>query len=468
MRLNWHVPQPSARTYGKPPPLWIGLTILIVVQIVGAVITVLTWGPRPVASGDFFVRMLLLPLALSAALCGIVYNGHEHAANETDWWNYLCRDWQARWRRWAQARAVIVAGVTLTPEIELGERMLGLESPRPANAGKRLALANRDQASSEARLEGVLTDLLTPLRAKIAAIGHSSSLHISLRSASPDDLMELKQLWRRLHLPDLVTFSWLPLDAPLSLVEPWLDADRPSSDFELMLACQLHAPDQTPAWSEAAVALLATSSQAMSSYQGKLKPLAYLFRPIKADTDEVMDALSTLLRAQQAPSERIKHLWMSGLSGQSRHATVSAVNDNGLDLPVHDLDEAIGEPGHVSPLLLHALAAQMVQHGQGVQLVATPTPRGVQLNLVGTQLAPIERVQAEYYGMLSLWVTIGIIGIACLVLFGAETLGSMRPWLGRSVLAMVVLAAPIQIGGSLLGRRLLTDEFYASLQKDRV
>ncbi|CAB3722523.1 hypothetical protein LMG22037_04897 [Paraburkholderia phenoliruptrix] len=468
MSLNWHMRQPSTRTCGKPPPLWIGLAIFIVIQIAGAVITVLTWGPHPVASGDFFVRLLVLPLALSVAVCGIVYNGYEQEANDIDWWNYLCRDWQARWRRWAHWRVVIVAGMTLTPEVELGERMLGLEGPRPANAGKRLALANQDQASSEARLEAVLTGLLTPLLAKIAAIGRSRSLHICLQSAGQDDLTELKQLWQRLRLPDLVTSSWVSLDAPLSLVEPWLDKDRPSSDFQLILACQLHAPDQTPAWSEAAVALLTTSSDVVATYRGTLKPLAYLFRPITAETDEVMDALAALLRAQQAPSERIKHLWMSGLPGQSRHATASAVKDNGLDLPVHDLDEAIGEPGPVSQLLLHALAAQMVRHGQGVQLVATPTPRGVQLNLVGTQLAPVEPVEPEYYRMLSISTTLGIVGVACLMLFGADTLGGMRPWVGWSVLATVVLMVPVQMGGALLCRRATTDDFYASLYRNRV
>ncbi len=79
-----------------------------------------------------------------------------------------------------------------------------------------------------------------------------------------------------------------------------------------------------------------------------------------------------VLAAEQTPRARIRHLWLSGLPRQSHHATASAVKDPGLDLPAHDVDHAIGKPGPVNALLLQALAAQMVEHGQGAQLVASP------------------------------------------------------------------------------------------------
>jgi hypothetical protein len=467
MSTQWYMRTPSPRVCSKPPSLWIALAIYIVIQAAGAVITVLTWGPQPVASADFFVRLLVLPLALTGALCGSLYVGYEQEINDTDWWNYLCRTAQANWRRWAQRRVVIVASATLTPEIELAGRMLGLDGSRPANAGKRLPLASQGQTSSEARLEVVLTGLLTPLWATIAGIARTRSMHVYLQSAMQDDLSELRQLWQRLRLPDLVSFSWVSLDTPLSLTEPWFGNAHPPAEFVLTVACQLHRPDQAPAWSEAAVALLTTSSDAMDSYRGKRRPQAYLFRPIAAEADEAVDATAALLRARQVPPARIKHLWTSRLPGHLRHATASALRDSGLDLPTHDLDEAIGEPGPVSPLLLCALAAQMVQHGQGVQLVATPTRHGVQLNLIGTQLAPVEPVKPEYYRMLSLSATIGLVGVACLTMFGAETFGVMRPWIGRGVLAVGILALPIQIGGSILNRRLLEDDFFSELQRSK-
>lgn len=463
MSLHWNVRLPSMRERGKPPSLWIGIAIFIVVQVIGAVIMVLTWGQKPVASTDFFVRFFVLPTALSAALCACVYTRYEQDANDTDWWNYLCRSLQSRWRSWAQQRVVIVASSTVTPETDLGERMLGLEGHRLDNAGKRLPLVNQDQASSESRLHGVLKSLLTPLSDTVAAVTRAHTLHVRLQSATQDDLVELQQVWGRLLLPDTATFSWHAFETPLSLAEPWLDNARLPADFQLTLACQLHQPEQTPDWSEVAVALLTTSPAIMAVQKNKLKPLAYLFRPIVTDADQIAEAMGTLQQARQAPPDRIKHLWLSGLAGQPRHATESAIRDCGLELPAHDLDEAVGKPGPVSPLLLHALAAQMVRHGQGAQLIATSAQQGVQLGLIGNQLAPVDAVEPAYYQLFSLSMTIGLLGIACLALFGAQTLGAMPSWLPAVVLAVVVLMLPLQIGASMLCRRETTRDFYTNL-----
>ncbi|AYZ65027.1 hypothetical protein EGY31_17265 [Burkholderia multivorans] len=463
MSERWYMRQPSPRTCGKPPALWVGFAIFVVIQVIGAVITVLTWGPRPVASTDFFVRLFILPLSVTVVLCGIVYSRHEQEATDTRWWNYLCRDVRSRWRRWAQQRVAIVSCTTITAEVNLGERMAGLEGAPPANSGKRLPLANEDQESSEARLEQVLTSLLTPLSTTIATLARARTLHVCLQSSTRDDLADLRQVWQRMRLASLVTFSWESLDAQLSIVEPWLDNEKPKSDFQLILACQLHAADRTPAWSEVAVALLTTSSAGLAAFRGKLKPMAYLFRPVSADADEFVDALMAVSRAEQVPADRIKRLWMCGLPGQLRNATVSAVKDCGFDLPTHNLDEAVGDPGPASPLLLHALAAQMVQHGQGVQLVATPAQSGVHLSLIGSQIAPIEPVTPEYYRLLSLSTTVGFVGVAGIVLFGADTLGVMRPWLGWSVLAALIAMIPLQAGAALLCRRAVTEDFYANL-----
>jgi hypothetical protein len=96
-------------------------------------------------------------------------------------------------------------------------------------------------------------------------------------------------------------FCWVSLDVPVSLMKPWLDNARPSSDFRLTVARQLHDPDQKPLWSEASVAWLATSTDVLASYQGKLWPQMYLFRPIMAEADEVRGAVAALWRAPVQP-----------------------------------------------------------------------------------------------------------------------------------------------------------------------
>ncbi|CAJ0793004.1 hypothetical protein [Ralstonia holmesii] len=464
MSLHWQVQQPPDRERGKPPSLWIAFAIFVVVQLVGTAITVMTWGAKPVASVDFFVRLLVLPLSATAVLCAALYKGYENRISETDWWNYLCRSLQSRWRSWAQRYVVIVACATVTPEAAVAERMLGLEGPKPDNAGERLPLDGQNQEFNESRLEGVLRRLLVPLSETVTAIAPPHTLHVCLQSTAQEGLAELRQVWEQLHLPEFATFSWQSLEASLSPAEPWLaNGQRELADFQLTLACQLHQPGEEPVWSEVAVALQTTTPTGLAAHKNKFKPLAYLFRPITTESDQVVETMHTLLRAQQVLPDCIKQLWVSGLAGQSWHITQSAVRDCGLELPARNLDEAIGKPGPVSSLLLHALAAQMVRHGQGVQLAVTSVPSGVQLGLVGTQLAPIASVDPTYYPMFSLCTTIQLLGIACLVLFGVQTLGGIPDWLPSVVLAFVILMIPLQIGASILLRRETTNDFHAHL-----
>lgn len=106
----------------------------------------------------------------------------------------------------------------------------------------------------------------------------------------------------------------------------------------------------------------------------------------------------------------------------------------------------------------------MVAHGQGAQLVALPSAQKVRLNLVGTQLAPVPRVEARYKRLLSLSVTVG--GSCCLILImaGLDAIGASTGWF-RACLAGFVLLFIIQLGGSFLRRRLLEDDFYRQLRR---
>jgi pimeloyl-ACP methyl ester carboxylesterase len=95
----------------------------------------------------------------------------------------------------------------------------------------------------------------------------------------------------------------------------------------------------------------------------------------------------------------------TSLPGHGKHATLTAINDTYLNAVAHDLDTAIGLPGPVNPLLVQALAASMVQHGQGTHLSATPHKAGMMLNFVGTSIVPIENVELQMPAMASISVT---------------------------------------------------------------
>ncbi|WP_321895179.1 type VI secretion system Vgr family protein [Paraburkholderia heleia] len=178
-------------------------------------------------------------------------------------------------------------------------------------------------------------------------------------------------------------------------------------------------------------------------------PQARIFRPIPSTSDAMLDAVRTLLKAEQAPPGRIKHLWLSRLTKQGHNASIAAVKDAGLTLAVHKVDDAIGKPGPVSTLLLQTLAAQMVQHGQGVQLVASPSADGLTLNLVGTQEVPVKDAPDFIYPpcIMSLSFTL-VFGWAFLVFLGVET-GNVNPTLFWVSFGLVFLSFFVQMGFAL-------------------
>ncbi|CAM2174187.1 hypothetical protein [Burkholderia orbicola] len=465
MSRTWTLPAVAEYQYGKPPSIWWCVLAVVVIQTAGILITVFSWEQgKPVMSEPFFVRAFLLPLLVSGGVCAVIYSGYEDWIERVDWWNFLCRTERAAWRQWAQAHVVIVDSIALTPEPELGERLLGLEGSAPINPGKILPLPQTEGSAGVSRLAVVLEQLMSRFSAGL--VRHDASGHaidVILQSTNKDDLAELRAVWKKLNLPDLVQFLWVPFDANEANIDTWFDKDR-TSDFRLLLACQLHAECIEPVWSEAAVAMLLTSPRVAASLKATVLPQARLFRPIAMPSDSVVDGLETLLASEQTPRRRIRHAWMSDLLSRDRHATLGAIKDVSLELPVHDVDRAIGKPGPVNALLLQALAAQMVAHGQGAQLIASVSAQKVRLNLVGTELVPVPRVDAGYARLLSVSVTVGGSCSLVMMMVALNIINASQGWFWACIGGFVLLFL-IQLGGSFLRRNLVEDDFFRQLRR---
>lgn len=401
MRLDWRFHEPKELEYSKSPSVWIAVAITLLVCVVGLALTVLTWEKgQPVVSARFFTRALLVPLAVSGFLCAIVYAGHEDAIDTVDVWNYLCARSRVRWQAWSQGRVAILESVTLTPEKDLAERMLGLEGSEPRHEGKMLPLfadtetdaqrSGEGVVPSGGRLEAVLEKLVTPFVPYMARAAARHTFRIVLQSEDDAGINMLRTLLRRLDVPnaDQIGIERAGEAFDAALAHRWLN-DGKMPDFCLTLGCQLHQEGLELRFSEAAVGVLFVPEHVISQYKGELRPQAYLFQPISSATDRAANALRNMLKAQRMPPEYVSHLWLSSLSRQARHAATAASSGAVLMAATHDVDRAIGVPGPASALLTQALAAEMVQHGQGMQLVATSGGDGILLNLIGAQLVPV-------------------------------------------------------------------------------
>jgi hypothetical protein len=465
MSPQWDMSDVLEKAVVDPPSIWFFVAMYGVIQLAGIGMTIFFW-PKGQATmtGAFWLCIFVLPIFLWIGVAGLFYSrAYETQRNDVLWWNQLSKTLSWHWRRWTHAHIVLIDSVALTPENDLAERMLGLEGGAPINPGEVLPLPVVDGSLSQPRLEQVIEQLLTPFVLSLSRLTTAGTSDVVLQTSSERDTVDFLRVWLKLGLPDDPAIAWLPLDAESPMVEQWF-GDYQMPDYRLVVICQIHDENEEPAYSESAAALLLTTPQVAARPKLKIKPQACLFRPIVAESDTVDSALATLSRAEQVPSKKIKHLWFSRLDKLIRHAVTAAVVEANLNLAAHDIDRAIGKPGPANGWLLQALAAQMVRHGQGAQLVAAPYRKGVALNVVGQQPAPIMLAANEYIPLASVaWASAMMAFAAFFLILSSLTMTKMTEVFLLAVGVIFLLSVVAQIGTAMLSRRDTTRDFYDEL-----
>jgi hypothetical protein len=468
MTMQWDMPEPPDKPEFldehvlEAPSVWLFVVLYIVLELAAIGLTVVNWPKgEPTMTGQFWACVLLLPFLLWVALGSIFTTPYEVATNHCNWWNLLRQYRAAHWRQWAHEHLLLMDSVTLTPEDPLAERMLGLDGSPPTNPDKALLLQDTEATRVRSRLDGLLERLLTPLETSIRSLARLEKPQIVLQVGSNDCSADLRNVWKRLALPGEPAVTWLAPDAESPLPERWFAEKMPGC--RLVLACQLQASESEQPCSEVAVALLLSSPGAVACSGLELKPQACVFRPIVAESDTVDGALAKLLSVAQAPPGKIRHFWFSRLDRIVRNATTFAVGEAGLNVASQDVDRALGKPGPANAWLLQAMAGQMVQHGQGAQLVATPYRTGVALNVVGISPSPVIWPKDVHVSVFSCFYSVAVITVfTSLLVVVEEVLPSMSS--GKTFLTVGMIAAPLLIGWMMVRtwwqRRYTTRRFH--------
>lgn len=412
MSFRWNPQFPSEWEVPEPPSIWVYFLLYLIIEGMALAMVVpglpkfgsLPWDRllRYAGAVPFFAW-----LALSSAVFWFAYDipatlAAEHNAAR---WHEI-----TGWQRQSRSGVVVLDSAILTPEPDLAVRMLGLEGEAPDNPGRVMAIEAMG-ATDAPRVQRVLTQLLTPLRPRLAQAMRSDSFDIVTQAEGVELAAQVQEVWKQLELPGTPRIGSLGIGTDPGLAEHWFEEDAQplysyapyhgdrTPKYRLLLAWHLNEEglDVEHKHSEAAVALL-LGSPALMYGKPDIKHQAWLLREITGEPDQVDRSLTSLLKAGQVQVERIRHFWHSGLKGLAQHATLGAVRESGLKLEEHALDQAIGPQAPVVRWVSQALAAKMAQFGQGAQLVALPHEQGVALNVVAKEPAPVDVPWKDEYG----------------------------------------------------------------------
>lgn len=466
MSFRWNQVIPDEEDAGEPPPLWIYLVLFIIVECVALALNVVTWPKgKPAASMDFLLGVLVIGPLFWGALSAFVYYSF-HGAYAFDVAVANREGWQLRrsWQQDGRSGVAVLDSVVLAPEPDLAERMLGLDGTPPQNPGKVMAL-DVDETEAESRLHAVLEKLLVPLTPKLAGAIGSNSFQLMMQGDRDESSDIIHAVWKKLELPGAPCIVRMQTSTEPKFAEKWFQADSDPS-YRLVLAWHLNDnPDAPEDYSEFAVALLLASHHFWWSQRDKLKSQAWLLRGIETEADQVEDALTLLLKAEQVETKRIRNFWHSRLKGLAQHATLGAVKESGLEVTTHALDTSIGPQAPASRWLLYALAARMAYFGQGAQLVALPGEKRVTLSLAARELRGMNAPWKDSYAyslVPAAEIAFVNFGIAGLLLLGIHEGWSTADIVG-GVMAVVFSAG--FAGAKYLRYRGIVDDFWRTYRR---
>lgn len=477
MDFRWNQRFPPEYEEPASPPVWVYVTIFVVLLVLFAGGTILSWPEgKPVDSNDFLRTALAAPFALGVTFSALIYiQAYDATAFEAAVKNGTRHDLLNAWYRNGRVGMAVLDSVILTPEPDLAERMLKLEGSPPDNPGKVMRLDSVVAGNEKSRRCAMLEKLLTPLVPKLAGAMRSESFDIVLQCDDEEPANDIRTVWQQLGVPGVPRIRRIGNDTNPGFAAVWFEDETygpyvyhtsrvyPAPKYRLVLAWHLNddTAEASPTASEAAVALLLGSWKLMSE-KPDMKRQAWLLRQIEGEADQVDTSLGLLLRTKQVEPERVHHFWYSRLKGLAQHSTLGAVRDADIKVEEHALDPAVGPQAPVARWLLAALAAKMAHFGQGAQLIALPDPKGVILNLVVREPDTVTLPWPDWYSQMNDTIPIWHIGCCMALLMSVFLLSPNSEWgTFETVMSCVIGFAIIAgIGGRILIRRVYRDQVW--------
>lgn len=382
--MGWPVPSVPEGQAPSPPSPWFIVALCVVCLVVGVALTLLLWPTARGTAGNFRFWACLagVPAVSAVILVAAVFHMYGMQKLYRDCWDDCCRLVDRVWRAWARSHVALTAFATLTPESDLAERIAGLAGEAPKNKTKVLRLEGFDSDFRASRIESVLNHLLERLKPALDELRAEQTVRALVWTGSQPDEETIRAmmegLWRRLGIRPHVEVTATP-ELRWVNIEDYAVRER----MPLLILCaQLHdAGTALEQFTEAATGLLLEHT-VRRTRDGL--PAVRIFRSMPTDIESFKVDLAQLGDMGPVDLPKLRVGWSCGLGKAERYALEEALVSSRIVLKggskgITQLDDCIGPTGPINPWLSLGLAAELVQYGQGAQLLAVPDGNRVRM-----------------------------------------------------------------------------------------
>ncbi|WP_244829936.1 hypothetical protein [Caballeronia sp. TF1N1] len=450
--MAWPVPEFERLPVFRKPSPWPPIVGSLLIVFGAAVSIFYLWLKIHGRSGGLGFWLCLIGIPLIAGLLFWCAVGHCAAMRlfGVDSVKYYASAVLSAWQHWSRQYVVLGGFSVILVEDALAEKIAGLSGTVPENKSEVRRLEQIKDDFKSSRTEQILERLLEGVEVALTSSGIDHALRIVAWAGEHADGVAIedcvKKLWSAsgLHLVASVevvsALNW-------SMIERHVLGDGVPL---LVLTMQIHDDaGKLAQFTESAAALVFLPQLARTDTG---EPVVRIYRSIPTSTATMIADFNQLGDYGALPLAQIRSGWNCNLGKAEGYGLARAVGDCGLVFEggttgMINIGDFIGPTGPISPWLSLALAAELVQYGQGPQLLATQEGKHARLCIAAADEAvPVERggkpPSSGQHGSTILACALPTLTLLLGLLFKAADL---FPWVSMGVAGAVVLALSLRL-----------------------
>ena len=360
--MAWPIPEIPEPKIISVPRYGFWITLLILMLIAGAAISLWVWNVATYANVFFYG--ILPTLFIWLCIFGVIVNRYEQFVTASRAWNLEAELTKAEWSRWSRRQIAVVGNVLFSPEENGMDALLGESEKVPAYPKKARPLFN-----SPHDFPALLHE--TDMKLEHQYPGYRHFLHSISVFHSSDRFDEYRnesiyQQW------DLIPTAFSSIEALKSL------HNTKMADGLMLIICLQDWPDRSVKQSSEFISAQLITTP-LFARQHALSVIAGITRMMPLEEGNLMNELDMLFEYTQPDRENLKYIWLQGAAEKTSVEIMQYAARHQWQLPekrpLHSIDFSFGPPGEMAlPLALAMLAEAANRLGKD-QLLVNQTPQ---------------------------------------------------------------------------------------------